>query len=366
MRKNILLVVIGFLLGIALANAQQSLFIDDAASEHSFGIIAEEGGSVAHAFVIKNPTEKPMTIFRVVADCGCTTPQWTKVPVPAGKNTEIRVWFNPEGRPGTFVKYIKVFNSATREPIQLVIKGNVSTRGTTSASDKLFQQKIGPLLVSNTRLVFPLQARGQERVVRFIVNNPSSGSLHVTIDSIPPYLRLSKTSMILTPNEPDQIYISTQGTESWASSYYRDSITLTVRPEQGDPIEGSVRIELPLAEDFSNAEGPLPEATLKTYHRLGEQTTEVKELFYDVEIENSSAEPESKLHFFSVTSDDDAVKILSYDQDIASLQKGVISTSVNLDLLRREKRDLNANITLMTNDPKAPMRKIKLVLKVSM
>lgn len=364
MTQRFISLLIGFLLSFVVLNAQQSLFIEDAKSEHSFGIIAEEGGNVIHSFVIKNPTDSPMVIHRVVADCGCTTPQWSDAPIAKGDSTPIRVAFNPEGRPGTFVKYIRVYNNLTKDPIQLVIKGNVSTRGMTSESDRLFEQKIGPLMVSNTRLVFPLHAQGQDRVIRFVVNNPTKETLHVVVDSLPEYLSLSKNEMILAPDEPDQIFVSTQKTQEMNPNYYQGAIYLTVRPEKGVSHSGKVAIELPLAPHFSDDLLLLPEASLKTYHSLKDIDLSKPVLNYDIEIQNKAEEEGTLLHFYSTTSDREWLSVRSIDQDIPSGKSGYLRLSIDLKQLKATQQASSGNVTLMTNDPKAPMRKIKIVLSL--
>lgn len=94
-------------------------------STYNFGIIEEKKGPVAHVFVVKNMGKSPLIISKVDTSCGCTTPQWTKSPILAGKVGEIVVTYDPSGHKGVFMKSIKVYSNANQKGINLYIRGEV-------------------------------------------------------------------------------------------------------------------------------------------------------------------------------------------------------------------------------------------------
>jgi hypothetical protein len=53
-------------------------------NEHNFGTFKEEAGRQTYDFYITNTGSQPLVIQNVVASCGCTTPEWTRQPIPAG------------------------------------------------------------------------------------------------------------------------------------------------------------------------------------------------------------------------------------------------------------------------------------------
>lgn len=117
-----LLVLVGF------AQAQQpkqGAVITAKESEHDFGVIKEANGKVSHTFVIKNTGTAPLVLTRVVAACGCTTPEYSTEPIAPGKEGKILVTFNPLGRPGPFVKTIAVYSNGKDGSYTLRIKGLV-------------------------------------------------------------------------------------------------------------------------------------------------------------------------------------------------------------------------------------------------
>lgn len=87
-----------------------------------FGRIPQ-GKPVSHIFKVSNAGKAPLVIENVQASCGCTTPEWSKVPVGPGETTEIRVGYNAETE-GPFEKSITIqYNKG--EVKTLIIRGNV-------------------------------------------------------------------------------------------------------------------------------------------------------------------------------------------------------------------------------------------------
>lgn len=119
--------MIALLIGIGVATAQNAkkAVISSDNVEHDFGAIKEADGSVTHTFVIKNTGDAPLVITRVVASCGCTTPQFSKEPIAPGQTSKIDVTYNPAGRPGQFVKTIAVYSNGKDGTFTLRIKGVV-------------------------------------------------------------------------------------------------------------------------------------------------------------------------------------------------------------------------------------------------
>ena len=78
---------------------------------HDFGTIKEADGPVTYTFKVKNEGKSPLVITKVVPSCGCTTPDWTKEPIAPGKTGDIKVTYDPAGRPAPFQKTISVYSN---------------------------------------------------------------------------------------------------------------------------------------------------------------------------------------------------------------------------------------------------------------
>jgi hypothetical protein len=128
--KRTLLVFGLIMLTAIIVSAQQkeaSISVIDSAM-YDFGDINEKDGPVTHTFKIKNDGETPLVVTKVVASCGCTTPDWTKEPIASGQTGEIKVTFDPTSRPGSFTKTISVYSNGKAGSFVLTIKGKVAQK----------------------------------------------------------------------------------------------------------------------------------------------------------------------------------------------------------------------------------------------
>lgn len=105
-------------------NSDMAVFAWDGQS-HDFGKI-KQGVPATHEFKFTNKGKVPLVITNVQPSCGCTTPDWSKEPIPPGQQGFIKATFNAAAA-GAFNKTITV--TANIEPgfIQLSFKGEVST-----------------------------------------------------------------------------------------------------------------------------------------------------------------------------------------------------------------------------------------------
>jgi len=125
MMKHLILVFMALIMTTGLISAQQKAVITAAETSHDFGIIKEANGKVSHTFVIKNEGDAPLVLTRVIASCGCTTPEWTKEPIAPGKTGDVKVTYNPQDRPGPFSKTISIYSNGKAGSYLLTIRGEV-------------------------------------------------------------------------------------------------------------------------------------------------------------------------------------------------------------------------------------------------
>jgi len=129
MNTKFLLITLIFSFNFLDVKSQKISFIE---SEHDFGEIDENGGSVSYTFEFLNEGNSPLVILSVKPSCGCTTPNWSKDPIGPGDKGFIVTQYDPKGRPGVFRKSLAVIsNSETNsEKISnstyIYIKGKVN------------------------------------------------------------------------------------------------------------------------------------------------------------------------------------------------------------------------------------------------
>ena len=93
------------------------------ASSHDFGKI-KQGVPVTHEFKFTNTGKSALVIVNAQPSCGCTTPDWTKTPVPPGGSGFIKATFNAAAA-GPFNKTITVTANTQEGATYLTIKGEV-------------------------------------------------------------------------------------------------------------------------------------------------------------------------------------------------------------------------------------------------
>ncbi len=120
-RINLLLALAFF---AVMLSAQQPVLTFDKTT-HDFGKIKEQDGLASVTFTFTNKGDAPLVINRVQAACGCTTPTWTREPILPGKTGTVTAAYNPQSRPGSFIKTISVFTNASGNATVLTIKGDV-------------------------------------------------------------------------------------------------------------------------------------------------------------------------------------------------------------------------------------------------
>lgn len=119
------LMLVTLTVGVALAQQKEAAITVTDSATHDFGDIKEADGPVTHTFTVINNGELPLVISRVAASCGCTTPSWTKEPIAPGKTGDIKVTYDPTGRPNAFTKTINVYSNGKTGSYVLTIRGNV-------------------------------------------------------------------------------------------------------------------------------------------------------------------------------------------------------------------------------------------------
>ena len=91
-------------------------------SEHDFGKIPQSK-PVYYNFEIVNTGTTALKLDDVHASCGCTTPEWSRDPIPPGSTATIKVGYNAAAE-GVFEKFITITYN-TNQTKQLKIKGTV-------------------------------------------------------------------------------------------------------------------------------------------------------------------------------------------------------------------------------------------------
>ena len=96
--------------------------------EFDFGTL-NDGEIKTHTFKFKNTGNAPLLVSDTRADCGCTTPSFTKDPVMPGQEGKIEVKYNSTGKGGqTVSKTVTVIANTEPSDTKLTIKAVVKEK----------------------------------------------------------------------------------------------------------------------------------------------------------------------------------------------------------------------------------------------
>ena len=330
--------------------------------EHSFGVIAEDGGTVYCDFYLVNDGSELMSIIDVRANCGCTRPEYSPAPIAPGDTAVIHVGFLPEGRPGQFVKRVSV--DCDVEPLRssLTISGTVV--GSAATLRSRFPMEIGPVRLRSSMINYGKIYRGDTKGQSLECINASADTLRPRVADVPRYLTALVEPAVVPPGERFIIatVFKSSLTDAWGAlegsfKFYPDAAP------SAEPLE--IRTVAILAEDFSKLspqelrDAPVIDVTPMAVDLEQLQTGRGK-LTRSVTVKNTGR---SVLIVRDVASSDPAVTAKIKDTKIKPGKSTRLDVTVDTDLLG-DKRLLNARISITANAPDDPVTTVRVVAEL--
>jgi hypothetical protein len=218
-----------------------------ASDEHNFGKFMEEAGKQTYDFVVMNTGNQPLVIQNIVASCGCTTPEWTKSPIPPKGTGKITAIYDPVNRPGPFNKTLSVYTNSKPEIVVLVIKGEVIPHEKTV--DELFTFPAGPVRFESNHLAFTNVKKNEKKIRTMQIINTSAQPAKIEFDNVPPHLALKTNPLTLKPGQKGLVEGTYDATKNQAWGYTTDMVKLKINGEVNQNVYYAVSANL--VEDFS-------------------------------------------------------------------------------------------------------------------
>jgi hypothetical protein len=163
---------------------------------HDFGTIREDAGNADFEFTFTNNSGLTVILSGVKASCGCTTPGWTREPIPPGKNGFVKASFNPKGRPGYFNKTLTLKTNLDATPVILQIKGTVTNDETEKDNNRL-SYRLGRLQFKNRTINFGKVYINKPAISQeFDILNSSDSAVRITEVKSPQYISVSAPASI--------------------------------------------------------------------------------------------------------------------------------------------------------------------------
>ncbi|MDP4222639.1 MAG: DUF1573 domain-containing protein [Bacteroidota bacterium] len=240
-----LFLILSVLLGGVMVWSQPVMKVSS--SEHDFGKFKEEAGRQTYDFSVTNTGDQPLVIQNIVASCGCTTPDWTKNPIPPKGTGKITAIYDPANRPGPFNKTLSVYTNSKPEVMVLVIKGEVIPHEKTV--EELFTFPVGPVRFESNHLAFTNVKKNEKKIRVMQVINTSSAPAKLTFDNVPSYLTLKANPETLKPGQKGIVEGTYDATKNPAWGNVSDMIKIVTNGEVQQTVYYYVSANL--VEDFS-------------------------------------------------------------------------------------------------------------------
>jgi len=204
---------------------------------HDFGKVAEEVGSVSYDFTFTNTGTAPLVISGVRTSCGCTTPSWTREPIPPGGTGVIKATYSTTGRPNAFNKNITVSSNSDGGDKVLYIKGTVTPKG--QSPDYIYPKSIGDLRLTENNLLFNLKL-GEKQSQTIDLYNNGSASMALKFDKIPKYIAVAPLQATLEPGKKETLTITYDSSKIKKEGNYKTQFFVLVDNNKTPGIDNKI------------------------------------------------------------------------------------------------------------------------------
>jgi len=218
-------------------------------TKHDFGKFKEAAGPQTHQFQFVNEGTSDLLVNRVVASCGCTTPEWTKHPVKPGEKGYVKVTYDPRNRPNKFKKTAAVYSNGKSKVTVLIIEGDVEPRVLTT--EEIYRWPVGEnLRFKSNHMAFTNVVKGEKKIRIMEIINVSDKDVKLGFSRVPPHVSLKAKPEILKAGEKgiiEGVYDS-KLKDDWG--YINDLVRLSIDDEVINNLY--LVVSANLTEDFAS------------------------------------------------------------------------------------------------------------------
>lgn len=216
---------------------------------HDFGDIMLSDGPQKCSFKVKNISDRPVVIHRVLTSCGCTEPTWTQAPIRPGETGEIDVVFSNDQGPYPFSKSVTVYVAGLSKPVILKVRGIVHEK--LKSLSELFPVAAGPIGFRESSVSIGQIDQGLSRSMEIEMANTSGREVEVHFTDMTPGLTVSAASPVIPARSKTRIVctVDTRHTEGekWGKTPFTFSAVV-----DGKKYAKVLKVEALIKENFSS------------------------------------------------------------------------------------------------------------------
>jgi hypothetical protein len=345
--KNIIFILLLTLSNSSFSFSQAVVFTK---LTHDFGKVKEDGGLINTSFEFSNKGIKPILLTEVIPSCGCTTPEWSRMPIEPNQAGVVKVSFDPKDRVGIFTKTITVLTDNEPSTIILTIKGEVIPKP--KSIEDLYPSVIGNLRLSSDYVVFGDILNDKSDTASIAVYNPSETPITFKVGetSVPTFLEFNADKVILDPKQSTRLRFTylAENKKDWG--YCFDYIY--IKTNDAMQPEKRINISANIKENFAGKTGKMPASQIdRINHSFGDvqKNTQLNTSFV---LKNTG---QSTLIIRKLKPSCGCTVPKPERTVLEPNESAVIEVSFNTGNLSQKKRE---SVTIITNDPKKPETEI--------
>jgi len=334
-------------------------------NSYDFGIIAEEDGYADHIFKFNNTGNAPLVITNVSSSCGCTTPEWTKQPIEPGQEGFVILTYSTKSRLGHFTKNATVYTNETGLARHtLTISGEVVNRPVDAFVN--YTDTVGGMGIEKNDLTFKTFKAQSINKISTRIKNYNNETVYLSWENVPDYVTIQMPDS-LKAEWPGEIAFSIDGTKTTEKrGRITDKYKWNIKNSEGRVL-GSEQFSLTVnyIDDFSKltplqtasaAALQIPNAII-SFGDLKKNSSGLfsKTAYKPITLTNTG---KSDLIIHSLTVDDERVQLpVLTGKTIKAGESLTVKATVKAKDFKSQ--DLDTDIYVVCNDPKGPVRRIK-------
>ncbi|MDR3180593.1 MAG: DUF1573 domain-containing protein, partial [Prevotellaceae bacterium] len=159
----------------------------------------QKGGPQTFSFEFTNNGTEPIIIQNVAASCGCTSPDWSKTPIPPGGRGYVKATYTPSAVM-PFNKSLTVYSNGTPSPTVLHISGKVVAQAP-RVEEQYPVAAGGALRLRKTEISLGRVAQGATKRDSVEVINTGDEPLTLTFTKVPKHTVVELAPATLQKNE---------------------------------------------------------------------------------------------------------------------------------------------------------------------
>ena len=316
---------------------------------HDFGVVSNER-NISYGFRFTNVGDAPLILTRVSATCGCTTPNWPRMPIAPGESSEIKVIYSARTRHGAFRKAVSVYSNGGNNV--LFISGTVVRNLT---PEKAYPVQLGDLRLKKTRAYFGYITRGQTKSTTLSIYNGGNKEVALGVTSLPRGVTAEFSAPVIPALQRAELKLTYKTTSSTQLGKGKTSFFLTADKRK---LPVPLTIESDIEQDFSHLSEKDKQKAPKIF--LSNKVIEIGELVVgasqtqEITITNRG---QSNLLIHRIYS-------LSGENILVSSKRAVVkagkSISLSITVKASKKGFGNYTVSIISNDPNQPVANITL------